>query len=61
MSDKDILEIILGQHDLATRAWFLRMWQQTLKSYMPKTEPEAGRFEDLMEWLETIVQALEAV
>ena len=60
MSASEILDVMLGQHDTATRVRLLRLWQDTLKAHMPEVEPEASQIADLIEWLETVAQALEA-
>jgi hypothetical protein len=37
------------------------LWIKTLKAYQPQIEPEAGHFADLIDWLETVAQAMEGI
>lgn len=58
---QELRKCILGRTSPPVRARLLRMWIETLKSYQPRIEPEGDRFADLIEWLEAVAEALEAI
>jgi len=55
----DLRDVVLGGFELKEMSHLLWLWRQTLKSYMPQVEPEAGRFESLIVWLDGVIQVLE--